>query len=200
MRTRATSPHEIDTKWGLDHLAHSSRNDRPALASNGRLLNISPSAGYPLLRSSFGKPIDMTHAVRPVQWFLFVVLTTSIVSTYCWLMGRLLPPLRNEPFSLLLLPMTAISGVIASLVYPVLHHQQSRSGRVLWMYLAFLASLVLYGLYLWWFIPGGTVGLIVLAMFAGHMYGLPAFLAVVLASSVMNRFLFRGSPTKSRAK
>ena len=127
MRTRATSPHEIDTKWGLDHLAHSSRNDRPALASNGRLLNTSLSAGYPLLRSSFGKPIDMTHAVRPVQWFLFVVLTTSIVSTYCWLMGRLLPPLRNEPFSLLLLPMTAISGVIASLVYPVLHHQQSRS-------------------------------------------------------------------------
>ena len=98
--------------------------------------------------------------------------------------------------SLLLLPMTAISGVIASLFYPVLHHQRSRSGRVLWMYLAFFVSLVLYGLYLWWFIPDGTVGLIVLALLAGHMYGLPAFLAVLLASLVMDRILFRGSATR----
>ena len=27
----------------------------------------------------------MIHAVRPVRWFSFVVLTTSIVSVYCWL-------------------------------------------------------------------------------------------------------------------
>src|SRR5690348_1241385 len=73
---------------------------------------------------------------------------------------------RNEPLSLLLLPMTAISAVVASLFYPVLHHQRSRSGRFLWMYLTFLVSLVLYGLYLWWSIPDGTVGLIVLALLA----------------------------------
>ncbi len=124
----------------------------------------------------------MIHAVRPVRWFSFVVLTTSIVSIYCWLAGRLLPPLRNEPESFLLLPMTVIAGALASLFYPVLHHQQSRSRRILGIYFGFVVSLVLYGLYLWWFIPGGGVGLILLALLAGHMYGLPAFLAVLLAS------------------
>jgi hypothetical protein len=87
--------------------------------------------------------------------------------------------------------MTAISGVVASLFYPVIHYQRSRSGRVLWMYLAFLVSLVVYGLYLWWFIPNGTVGLIVLALLAGHMYGSPAFPAVLLTFSVMDRVLSR---------
>ena len=128
--------------------------------------------------------------MRPVRWLSFVLLTTSIVSAYCGLTGRILPPLRNEPSSLLLLPMTVISGVIGSLFYPFLLHQRSRSARFLWMYVAFLVSLVSYGLYLWWFIPDGTIGLIVLALFAGQMYGLPAFLAVLLASSVMDRILF----------
>jgi len=58
------------------------------------------------------------------------------------------------------------------------------------MYLAFLVSLLGYGLYLWWFIPDGSAGLIVLALLAGQMYGLPAFLAVLLACSVMDRILF----------
>src|SRR5437773_945686 len=121
----------------------------------------------------------MIHAVRPLRWLSFVVLTTSIVSFYLLLAGRLLPPLRNEPESLLLLPMTVISGVMASLFYPVLHHQRSRSRLILGMYFAFVLSLILYGLYLWWFIPGGTAGLIALALVAGHMYGLPAFLALL---------------------
>ena len=128
----------------------------------------------------------MIHAVRPVRWFSFVVLTTSIVSVYCWLASRLLPPLRNEPASLLLLPMTAISGAMAALFYPVLH-QRSRSGRILGMYFGFVVSLIVYGVYLWWFIPHGSAGLIVLALLAGHMYGLPAFLAVLLASLLMER-------------
>jgi hypothetical protein len=129
----------------------------------------------------------MIHAVRPVRWFSFVVLTTSIVSVYCWLASRLLPPLRNEPASLLLLPMTAISGAMAALVYPVLHHQRSRSARILEMYFGFVVSLVMYGIYLWWFIPHASAGLIFLALLAGHMYGLPAFLAVLLASLLMDR-------------
>ena len=128
--------------------------------------------------------------LQPVRWLLFVILAIAIVSTYCWLSGRVLPPLRNEPLSFLLVPMAVITGVIASLFYPVLHYQRSRSGRALWMYLAFLVSLVIYGLYLWRFIPDGTVWLIVLALLAGHMYGLPAFLAVLLASWVLDRVLF----------
>jgi apolipoprotein N-acyltransferase len=109
-------------------------------------------------------------------------------------MGRVLPPLRNEPTSFLLLPMPAISGVVAALLYPVLLHQRSRASRVLWLYVGFLVVLVLYGLYLWWMIPDGTVGLIVPALLAGHLYGLPALLTFLLASSVMDRILFP-SPT-----
>jgi hypothetical protein len=85
--------------------------------------------------------------------------------------------------------MTVIAGVMASLFSGILRHQQSRSGRLLWMYLAFLVSLLFYGLYLWWAIPDGTVWLIVLALLAGHMYGWPALLAIFIASSVMDRFL-----------
>jgi hypothetical protein len=121
-----------------------------------------------------------------VRWLSFVVLTTSIVSIYCWLGSRLLPPLRNEPESLLVIPMTVISGAMASLFYPVLH-QRNRLGRILGMYFGFVLSLVVYGIYLWWFIPHGSAGLIVLALLAGHMYGLPALLAVLLASLLMER-------------
>ena len=125
-----------------------------------------------------------------VRGFLFVILTTSIVGSYCWLTGRVLPPLRDEPLSFLLLPMTVISAALASLVYPVLHRQRSRSARIPYLYFAFLISLILYGLYLWHVIPDGTAGMIVLSLLAGHLYGLPPFLTVLLASSVMDHLLF----------
>ena len=141
----------------------------------------------------------MTNTKWPVGWISFVVLTTSIVTIYCFLMGRVLPPLRNEPASFLLLPMPTISGVVASLLYPVLLHQRSRASRVLWLYVGFLAVLVLYGLYLWWMIPNGTVGLIVPALLAGHLYGLPALLTFLLASSVMDRILFPSATNRMDA-
>lgn len=126
---------------------------------------------------------------RRAQWFSFVVLTILIVGTYCWLASRFLPPLSNEPLSFLVLPMTVIAGVMAALFYPLLH-QRNRSGRILWMYLGFVVSLVVYGLYLWALIPGGKAAIVLLSLLAGHMYGLPAFLAVVLTSWAMDRAFF----------
>jgi hypothetical protein len=123
---------------------------------------------------------------------LFVALTTSVVSVYGFVIGRALPPLRNEPASFLLLPVSAICGIAASVLYPVLLHQRSRVRRVLWMYVGFLLVLVVYGLYLWRVIPDGTAGLIVLALVAGHLYGLPALLTVFLATTILDRTLFRG--------
>ena len=122
---------------------------------------------------------------------LFVALTTSVVSVYCFVLGRALPPLRNEPASFLLLPVSAMSGIVAAVLYPVLLQQRSRAGCLLWMYLGFLILLVAYGLYLWRFIPDGTAGLIVLALVGGHLYGLPALLTVLLATAVLDRILFR---------
>jgi hypothetical protein len=143
---------------------------------------------------SCGHETDATIYAR----LAFVVLATVIAGTYCWVATLALPPLRNEPLSFLVLPMTAITGVVASLFYPLLQQQQGPR-RVLRMYLASLVSLALYGLYLWWFIPDGAVGLIVLALLAGHFYGWPAFLAVLLATSLMDRFLFPSSPTARNA-
>ena len=128
--------------------------------------------------------------VAPVRWLGFVVLTTSIVTAYCTLAGCALPPLRNESASLLVLPMAVISGAVASAFYPALAHRETRSSRVIVMYGAFVLALVVYGVYLWMVIPGGTITLIVTALVLGHLYGVPAFLLVVLASSIMGRVLF----------
>jgi len=120
----------------------------------------------------------------------FVALTVSIVATYCVLASRALPPLRNEPASLLVLPMAVISGAVASAFYPALARRETRSSRVVVMYGAFALALVVYGVYLWMVIPGGTITLIVTALVFGHLYGVPAFLLVVLASSMMGRVVF----------
>jgi hypothetical protein len=138
----------------------------------------------------------MTDAAPRIQWLSFVVLTTTVVGAYCSLTARVLPALRNEPASFLVLPMSVISCVTASLFYPILASQRSRSGRGIFMYFGFLVSLALYGLYLWWFIPDGKAGLVVLALLAGHMYGLPPFLTIVLGSSVLDPILFSGSATR----
>ena len=66
----------------------------------------------------------------------FVALTTSIVSVYCFVMGRALPPLRNEPASFLLLPVSAMCGIVASVLYPVLLRQRNRASRFRWMAMA----------------------------------------------------------------
>ena len=110
---------------------------------------------------------------------------------YCLLLWRTLPPLRGEPASLLVLPITAIAGVVAFLLYPVLSHRPSRSSPLLALYGGFLIAMLVYGLYLWWVIPDGTAGMMVLALVAGHLYGAPVFGAVVLASSMLNRVLFQ---------
>jgi hypothetical protein len=136
----------------------------------------------------------MTPALRTVRWVSFVAQVASIVGACCWLATRMLPPLRTEPPSLLLLPMPGITCVVALLLYPFIQKQRSSAGRIGWMYIAFLISLVLYGVYLWWFIPDGTVALILLALLAGHFYGWPAFLAILLTWSLTDRVLFATPP------
>ena len=132
---------------------------------------------------------------RKVQHrLLFVAATTSIVSAYCWFVGRVLPPLRNEPASLLLLPMTAISAVMAAAISTTWPDRRTCSEQARRLYLGFLASLILYGLYLWWFISDGGIGLILLALLAGHLYGLPAFLAILSVEVAIGRMPLVGDP------
>jgi hypothetical protein len=110
----------------------------------------------------------------------FVALNGALVSAACYLLWRQLPFLANEPGSLLFWPMTVISLLAFTLLYPLLKRQHGPSSRAALLYLAFLASLVLYGGYLWARVPGGTAMMIPLALVAGHLYGVP-FLAGIWA-------------------
>jgi len=116
---------------------------------------------------------------------LFAAMTSLMVGVYCYAMSRILPPLRDEPSTFLLLPMTVISGLVSLLIYGVLSRQRLRSTQALTLYVGFLLSLIAYGAYLWVFIPDGTAWLIILALVAGHLYGLPAFLAVLITHRVL---------------
>ena len=120
---------------------------------------------------------------------IFVGTTAGLVALYCLAAGRALPPLRNEPATLLLVPMTVISGVVAALLYPWVRRQRQRSGRVAALYLGFALSTAIYGGYLWARVPDGTAWLILLAVLTGHMYGLPLFLALVAVHLAMARWI-----------
>jgi hypothetical protein len=133
-----------------------------------------------------------------VRWATFVALTVIMVGVYCYAAGRALPPLRNEPAGFLLLPMTVISGLVSLLLYPVLRRQRERSSRALALYVGFIVATVVYGGYLWVFIPDGSIGLVALAIIAGHLYGFPLLLAVMAASLLMNRVLFGGEAGQSQ--
>ena len=122
-----------------------------------------------------------------VRRAIFVGSTVSIVGVYCYAMGRALPPLRTEPLTFLLLPMMVISGVVSLFLYPVLCRRRQRSSQALALYIGFVLSTVIYGGYLWVFIPDGTAWVILLALVAGHVYGLPLFLAVLLTYLLLGR-------------
>jgi hypothetical protein len=115
----------------------------------------------------------------------FVALNGALVSAACYLLWQHLPFLADEPGSLLFWPMTLISLLAFALLYPSLKRQRGASSRAALLYLAFLASLVLYGVYLWSRVPGGTAMMILLALVAGHGYGFPLLVGIWLVNTAL---------------
>lgn len=103
-----------------------------------------------------------------------------MVGVYCYLLGRALPPLRSEPVTFLLLPMTASSALVSLTLHPVLQRQHRRASQAVTLYAGFVLCVIVYGCYLWLAIPDGTPWLILLAVVAGHLYGLPLYGAVLV--------------------
>src|SRR5262245_19101618 len=62
------------------------------------------------------REVRMTVLPAWARRVLFVAMTMTIVGVYCVLAARLLPPLRNEPPSFLLLPVTIIAGMAAAAI------------------------------------------------------------------------------------
>ena len=121
----------------------------------------------------------------------FVALNGALASATCFVLWQGLPFLANEPGSLLFWPMTLISLVTFALLYPILKRQRSPWFRAPLFYLAFLASLVSYGGYLWLIVPHGTAMMIPLALVAGHLYGLPLLVVIWLVNTALAPLLFR---------
>jgi apolipoprotein N-acyltransferase len=128
-----------------------------------------------------------------VRYALFVVVTVALVGFYCWVLWRVLPPLRTEPAALLLLPMTWIATIVSIALYPVIRRNRRRSRQAIALYVGFVVSAILYGCYLWIVIPHGTAGMIPLALMAAHLYGLPLYFAVFVAQRLMGGRLFTRS-------
>ena len=120
-------------------------------------------------------------------YVMFAAATSLVVGVYCYAMSYMLPPLRDEPSTFLVIPMAVISGLVSLLIYGLLSRQHLRSTQTLTLYVGFLLSVIFYGVYLWVFIPDGTAWLITLALVAGHLYGLPAFLAVLMTHRLLIR-------------
>jgi hypothetical protein len=120
----------------------------------------------------------------------FVALNGALAGAACFFLWRWLPFLANEPGSLLFWPMTVIALLALTLLYPHLKRHPGPLFRAALLYLAFLASLVLYGGYLWSIVPGGTAMMILLALVAGHFYGLPFLFAIWVVNTTLARVLF----------
>jgi hypothetical protein len=123
----------------------------------------------------------------------FVGLNGGLVGAACFVLWRWLPFLASEPAGLLLWPMTVISLIIFAGFYSVLKRCSSVLSRGVVLYLAFLGSLVLYGGYLWWRVPGGSAMMIPLVLWAGHLYGIPFLVVIWVVNTAVAPILF-GKP------
>jgi hypothetical protein len=129
----------------------------------------------------------VNSVLMAMGYVIFAAMTSLVVGVYCYAMSHILPPLRDEPSRFLVIPMTVISGLVSLSIYGLLSRQHQRSTQTFTLYVAFLLSAIVYGVYLWAVIPDGTAGLIILALVAAHLYGLPAFLVVLMTHRLLIR-------------
>jgi hypothetical protein len=96
--------------------------------------------------------------------------------------------------------MTLISLLTFALLYPVLKRRSHPLTRAVDLYLAFLASLVLYGVYLWVMVRDGTVMMIPLALLAGHSFDVPLLVGIWFVNTALSRtcLVTRRSSTRAR--
>lgn len=133
----------------------------------------------------------------------FVIVNTSIVGTASWAICQALPPLRSEPLSVVVFPMIAIAFCGSAILHRVVLPMQSSAKRAGALYLGFLISLVVYGVYLSLFEGSGSVeqwnnlhqhwsdyvSLIPLSLIMGHFVGGPVLLLLGLVNKVLSPVL-----------
>ena len=125
-----------------------------------------------------------------LRWVVFVCTMTAAAEAYCYLLFDILHKLLADPMRYFFVPITAIVLVIFAVLYPVLQHRRSVLLRILILYAGFVAANAAYGVYLWSTVAHGTALLIVLALVAAHLYGLPLLAAIVAIDLMLSRLVF----------
>lgn len=133
----------------------------------------------------------------------FAAINAGIVGVASWALCRALPPLRDEPATLVVVPMLLITGLGSVLLHRVVRRLRNRAARALALWVAFEAALVVFGVYLSISDGGGSpaqwarlhtrwtdyVDLIPAALFFGHFLGAPVLLLVGAADMLLSRWL-----------
>ena len=127
---------------------------------------------------------------RLLKWLVFVCIMTALVETYCYLLLDILRKLLDHPVRYFFVPMTTIVLVVFAVLYPVLQPRPRPLTRILLLYLGFIAANAAYGVYLWSVAAHGTALLVLLALVAAHLYGMPLLALIVAADLLLARLLF----------
>ena len=133
----------------------------------------------------------------------FVLVNTAIVGAASWALCRCLPPLRDEPPSLVLLPMIGITLVGSAALHAVVRRLRGSLARAAALYVAFFGALVVFGVHLSLYDGSGSpeqwarlhqsgwdyVRLIPASLIFGHVFGAPVLLVVGLADKLLSPVL-----------
>ena len=121
---------------------------------------------------------------------VFVGLNVSIVGGYCYAMVGRLEPLKHEPERFVILPLMVITALVSLFLFPLLSRQRTRLHRGVMFYLGFVFIAAIYGVCLGFLFPDGSPWAVLLGVIAGHLYGWPPFLAIILVLFALDRWLF----------
>jgi len=132
---------------------------------------------------------------RPI---LFAALIASLVGVYTVVAGPAIPKFPLVSTKYLLIPMMVISGVLAFPAYAILSRHQSRSRQILTLYQGLVLTSMIYGAFGWMIFPDGHPMHIIVALLAGHFWGLPLLVALIPVHVVLARLHFYGAPDHPR--
>lgn len=150
------------------------------------------AAGSPVL-DPHSRPTPaptVSLAMWIIRVLIFAGVNVSVVGLYCWAMAGKLEPLMHHPEEFVMRPLMVITAVVSLFVYPLVRREGSRVIRIVVLYSGFVLISALYGVYLWYLFPDSSPFSVLVALIGGHIYGLPVFMAVLLAHWLLGRLLF----------
>lgn len=140
----------------------------------------------------------MARLLSALRLALFATMVASMVGVYVGVLGPRIPRHPLESTTRLLIPLMVISGLVALPIGAALRRQADRSAQARTIYAGFLLTCLGYGGFLWAFAPEGTPAFLLLALFAGHLLGLPLLIALLGVHFVLARLGFYGTDERSQ--